>query len=585
MVRQAPCTIAEYIYTVVLKELWTTQLVGHREEDTQADSSFDPRPARALMARAMPGLAQDVLQAVKGWIPAAAEIDPESLLPDLERFPRICDESDGLNITQRKLLFEALSIVLDVFNEPGANLPGVHGQLLPAASVASVAAQVAAALEHLTLVRPGCAAVPQNHGESVDFDALQKQGSATAVQRERSVPAPGSKEELIREVHRCRKRVFDLERDFAGQQKITEALTARGKRDLETTEKRLLSVNQALEERLKRRFEDFKEANERAYKLQHRVTHLEWLLQEKDKVAEELKQDNVRLGRKQSDLLLRERDYGKRVLELYVKETASIKRESLRVERLAGALEKIPKTFERTGTASSTGTMEEDFEACGRDALKRLTAEFDALFDERMQRFEQQTRHMTIFEEDADEEEQEDGAQPNLNRAVTAPRLGLRSTVGDSRNRRDAITCEASVQTDTQERRDPRDPRPTRAEAATSPTGAGQASQILPHLPQVPRTNSSQDGKRVLTPLRRHTAPTGQHLHLHSRASPETPQMRAVNELVGSEPVSSSQPAPDGSHQAASDGCRDEGAGAGMEPAATPETTPAPPQQQDCETV
>jgi hypothetical protein len=372
-----------------------------------------------------------------------------------------------------------------------------------------------------------------------------------------------------------------LERDFAQQKKITEALTARGKRDLDSTEKRLLGVNQALEERLRRRFEDFKEANERAYKLQHRVTHLEWLLEEKDRVAEELKQDNARLGRKQSDLLIRERDYGKRVLQLYVKETASIRRESQRVERLAGALEKIPgaslertATLERSGTSTSS-TVEEDFEACGRDALKRLTAEFDALFDERMQCFEQQTRRMTILEVEADEE----GAQRNLGEA-TSPRL--RGTHGDSRNRRGGTTCEVSVQTDTQERRDPRDPRPTRAEAATSSTGAGQVLQTVPQLPQVPQV---KDGKRGLTPLRRHTAPTGHHVRTPSRTTPETPQMQSVNELVSSEPVLPNQPTSDGSHQAASDGCRGEGAGAGMEPAATPETTPAPPQQQDCETV
>jgi len=336
--------------------------------------TFEAAPGAALVARLAPALVQGALQAASSQVPGLAELTPASLLPDLDEFPPGVDEDDGLNVTQRRALFEALETVLSVFNDPSIDSgDSLVFPLLPRPSLACITTQVAAALEHCILLRPP--AMTASLGErDLDLAAWQR-SFAWGVERQPS----GRKAELLEELLRSRQRVADLEKDVAAQVKQTELQNLKRKEVIS----RFAHENKTLQGQLNELTELHKEANERIVDLERRVRHEQWLSEEKGQQIARLEERLLRLGRTQDDILMREKEYGKRILRLNIKEFQGICHDLTRIDRLERALDGGLGEDERPEVTES------HLVDLAQQTLSSLEAEFDAHFDERQRRYEQ----------------------------------------------------------------------------------------------------------------------------------------------------------------------------------------------------
>jgi len=228
-----------------------------------------------LVAKLAPTLTIDVLNAARGWVPAAASLTPSSLLPDLDEFPPDARDSVGLTIVQRKLLFETLEVILDVFNDP-MMVGNLRPPLLPRHNLACVAAQVAAALEHCLIVRPQNAVLSTEQGP-LDTESLRPVSSS----RSGHPSVAGTRKEAIEEMQLARKHTFEIERQMATQERNAEVLAARTKRAHEQDTSRLIRINKTLEDKLRQRTEEHRCNIKRVADLERRVQHEQWLKEEK----------------------------------------------------------------------------------------------------------------------------------------------------------------------------------------------------------------------------------------------------------------------------------------------------------------
>jgi hypothetical protein len=358
--------VGEYIAGVVVKEIWVAQLArtGGRPIDWQAVKNH--------VARTSPTLSNDILDAIRGWIPIADELNPTTLLPDLHEFPASLSDEDGITLVQRSLLLEALKILFDVFNEENAGSLGVEGMLLPRSGVANVSVQIAAMLDHLSLTRPRCA-LSQLHQNDLDLSAWQNVCAHTHRK-----PQPGSKAELIEELQQCRRQIFDLEKELVTQVKRADASADREKKEAEKVVQRLTIVNQALEEKLRSRTEESRNASDRICDLERRIEHERNLVTDKGKKIDMLQRELSRSTRTQSDLLQRERKYGERILQLRMQEFMSICRDSQRKRLVESALR---------GEVVSEDMIEQpgekDLELLAAETLRKVQNEFDEYFEDR----------------------------------------------------------------------------------------------------------------------------------------------------------------------------------------------------------
>lgn len=372
-----PATVEEYISGVILKELWAVELA--RQSSSPSAARFDPDVSKRLVARVSRRLSNDIMDAVRGWIPVAEELQATSLLPDLHEFPPYAADEDGVTLGQRRLLLEALTIVFDTFNpDTGAN----HGQdsepMLPPASVACISVQLAGMLEHLSLTNSHRGQALLQQGD-LDLDSWQNVCANAG-----ETPHAGTKAELVNELQECRCRIFDLEKEFLTQSKASAAAANREKRETEKAIQRFLTVNQALEEKLKVRTHSLYESDHRNQDLERRVAHEEALLQEKNKKILRQQQDLERLARKQDDLLLRERKYGERILELRLEEFKSTHRDKQRKTRLVNMIEGKMVSEGEDDLLDSVGEYNEgDMESLAKRTLLQVTSQFDDFIEER----------------------------------------------------------------------------------------------------------------------------------------------------------------------------------------------------------
>lgn len=318
-------TIGQFIESVVLKEFYLVQINRGRQ-----NQNLDPDGVRSLLARIAPTLGQDVLETVAGWIPVAAEVTSESLLPDLDRFPTTTHNAQGLSVQQKKLVLEAVEIMLDTFNH--AEVTGLDAHdvpLLPRPCIACISAQVVSMLEHLALVRGRGTAVAL-HDNDLDLATWQR-----VCNTSREQPQKGSREELVEELQQCRQRIFELEKELAMQANSAAGSAARAKREHGQMATRLLNVNHALELKNKMQSNEAKALREQVSELQVRLAHDHWRAGQKDKETLALEEQLARQMRLQDDMLVREKEYGRRILNLHLKEFESTCRNDQRMRTLS----------------------------------------------------------------------------------------------------------------------------------------------------------------------------------------------------------------------------------------------------------
>jgi len=378
-----PSTVGEFVNAVLLKELWASQLRRLPDDD---GINFEVGPWLELVRHVSPTLPQDILMTAAAWVPAIADVTPATLLPDLDQYPASSVDLEGLNLVQRKLLLEALEIVLDTYAEQDKDcfgelvdeMPQLEYPLLQRHGLACVAAQIAALLEQFALMRPASSQIHLREND-IDFAALNR------LNTERDRLPAGSKQELVDEMQRCRQHVFDLELDLKSQVKVTEAVTNREKRECDKALARLLTVNQHLEEKLKSRTEDYRNAVKKFKNQDRRLQHSQWLLEEREKTIKLLQEENDKFSQKQSDLLEREREYGRRVVKVQLAEFENLCRHEHRTTRLKEIMD--GKEVDESKPKGRRG--EEELAELAQSALKSVTAEFDEIFAVRQGRIEQ----------------------------------------------------------------------------------------------------------------------------------------------------------------------------------------------------
>jgi len=376
---QTCATVGQFISSIILKELLAGQLQQGRVPD--------PVGAQMLLQQLAPSIAEDLLETSLSWIPVAAEVSSETLLPDLDRFPIVSQSVEGLTVHQRKLLLEAIEIILDVFNEPEAQGqdPETFKPSLPRPSMACIAAQVAMMLEHLTVLRRGqgrlSAAGGHLDGGDLDLAVLHQVHAAAGK------PVRGSREDLMEEVQQCRKRIFEQQKELEAQAKAAGAGAARAKREHAQKASRMMS---AFENQTKKQTEELKA---QVSDLVQRVTHEQWRAEQKAQQAKFLEEELAKQARMQDDMLVREKEYGKRILDLHLKEYESTARHDQRIK----VMSKVMQEDGSQVTRASTRKVEEGdnppelTEAAIAELAKRtledLQQNFDGIFDKRLTHF------------------------------------------------------------------------------------------------------------------------------------------------------------------------------------------------------
>jgi len=137
-------------------------------------------------------------------------------------------------------------------------------------------------------------------------------------------------------------------------------------------------VNQALEDKLRDRTTEFNNASQRIGDLERRINHEQSLVQEKGKRIRVLENELARCARMQDDLLSREREYGKRILQLKVEEFMGLCRDHQRKKRLESAI----NGNSSSGVEDEVPT-EQDLQNLATDTLGMLKNQFEEFFEER----------------------------------------------------------------------------------------------------------------------------------------------------------------------------------------------------------
>jgi len=293
------------------------------------------------------------------------------------------NEVDGLTVQHRKLLQEALEIILDTFNDPGAAVPWLVGgflewPLLPRPSIASISAQVATVIEHLSWLRPHNLATLMSDSE-LDLSMWERVCSPAG-----HAAAKSTKAELVDELQQFRQRIFHLEKELGKQVQTTDAITSRARREHERTSTRLLEVNHALEGKLKQQLADNQSYKEKISDYENRIKHEHWRVQEQSDRIERTEKELAEFKRMQGDMLVREKEYGRRILDLHLHEFESACRNDQRMRKLAQALSTESRPLEQVN-ADQGG--EADLADLAKETLARLKHDFEEIFEERQRRF------------------------------------------------------------------------------------------------------------------------------------------------------------------------------------------------------
>lgn len=423
-------TVGELLVEVLGKELchiWLRKDPG----------TFDLEVLHAVMARVGPSLASDMVELIQRWVPGLGSLECRTLLPDLRKFPPEIEDCPKLELAQRKLIAESLEVLLtgmqwsfaaddrewrhflQQYHETvakssssvtttskeqeilGKKAPRfLAGGLMsfPAESVAAVCGAVTLAVEHVLMFRPQVKAAAAGTLEALvrggDGGALAlgrgEDDAAGAVKEQLAMDkALRSKEGLISELQRARRRMFEMERELVAKEhkKAEQVAWERGERERETSQ--LMQLNSILEDRLRKRTEEVKEQKRLVEDGKRRVEHVNSLLLEKHRKIEVLEHALGTSSRMTEDVLEREREYGRRMLRLRLAEDQSMQSQKLRIEKL----QRLIRTEQSGGSPLgdeiplSLTEGESHIAAQAKETLEKVEAEFDSFFEQRQEKF------------------------------------------------------------------------------------------------------------------------------------------------------------------------------------------------------
>jgi len=196
----------------------------------------------------------------------------------------------------------------------------------------------------------------------------------------------GTRKEVVEEVQLSRRHIFEIERQMATQERNAEVLAARTKRDHEQGTSRLFRINRALEDKLRQRTEEHRCNAKRVADLERKLQHEQWLKEEMKTRVQKLEDDLWKHTRMHNDILMRECQYGKRILRLHLKEFQGLCHDGKRLKRLETVI---------SGDAqpAQPGRLTEvELANLAGQTLEDLEAEFEAFFTERQSQFQELVR-------------------------------------------------------------------------------------------------------------------------------------------------------------------------------------------------
>lgn len=376
---QVCTTVGEFIADVIVKELCALWL----RHDAR---SFDIQAVQSLMARIGPSVATDILEMARSWVPQLRDIGLDDLVPDLHQYPNPIEDVEGLDLKQQQLILESFEVILtnmdfgkmyELNRVPEEALP--RPLTFPKDTVACIAAQITVVFERMC-VNLSCRR--ENVGFVLGEEDEFKRQDATQV-------VSGSKQELIFQLQTCRRRIFDLERELVTKERSFSEKLSWEIKERNNKVSHLMEVNVYLEEKLRQRTEENRQAELQLLDAQRRVEHAHSLLADRRTQTEKLETALAKSCRMQEDILEREREHGKRILRARVDEHVTVMKDRLRITQLRKTL-RTP--FGPEGDEAEEYlkmASERDLTNMANEALSHVQEEFEDFFLRRQERFEE----------------------------------------------------------------------------------------------------------------------------------------------------------------------------------------------------
>lgn len=375
-------TLGEFIVGTVRKELWTTDVRRQRQHGSV--NFMNECPGEDLLKRMELSLAQNILDAATGWIPALRGLTPASLMPDLYCFPHKVQDVEGLTPMQRKLLLQLLEIVLDDFHRPPDLPSDTHQQedesrlpLLLPVSIACISAQIAAALEHVVLTNIKSAPAQLREAD-MDLNHWQQVAAKKTVTH--------SREELLEELQKYRQESFDLEAKMQSLTSTHERILVIERSDAKQALERLLTINSRLETKLRTRTEESREKSRQISELHTKLDYARWLTEKTSAKRDELERESMRWQQLKEDMFIREREYGRRLIRFRVEEVQTILRNNQRAKQMRDLLDGNPAA---SVVNVDTGEPGQELGRIAKQTIMDLERAFDELLAQRQEQFQE----------------------------------------------------------------------------------------------------------------------------------------------------------------------------------------------------
>mmetsp|Transcript_74173 Transcript_74173/g.197797 ORF Transcript_74173/g.197797 Transcript_74173/m.197797 type:complete len:545 (-) Transcript_74173:20-1654(-) len=344
-----------------------------------------------------PSLCADVVEIARGWMPGL-NVHGGTLLPDLNHFPSHIEDLDPLPLQLRQLLMESMDVYFT--NMDLSEVYSLHPDLktefltrtfsLHKQGVFSFCAQVMCMLEHIWQMRPTTDVVV---GESGALEPISSRRPPTPMGPEGSVSRTlMAKHELVNQLQQAIRKIFFLEREVTVRARSEKEKISSEKEEKARCEKRLMDLNEKLKEQLRVRTEELKAAETKLMDVQRGIAHNKAMLSEKAKKIAVLEGQRENSSIKQEDLVQREKEYGKRLLQLAAEEDEALFRDSQRIKRLSHYI--------AAGTTVRGPTQGDVVTTRIPATVQKVQQEFEEFFSTREKQFEAVLKQ---YESDMDE--------------------------------------------------------------------------------------------------------------------------------------------------------------------------------------
>lgn len=216
---------------------------------------------------------------------------------------------------------------------------------------------------------------------------------------------------------------MDFERDQKSTRRMADAAIARGRQDAEKAVSRLLFVNRTLEQKHKQQVEESRQIKQRCTDLEQRAQHYEQVAEEKTKINKQLQDEIFKGTQRQEDNLIREREYGKRIVNLHIDHMNRLNIDQQRIKKMHTMLADGPtadQVAQHLGDGSSISSGSHDIGNSIREALEN---DLGAMFEARVKSIEKNiSRHESKLERSHRSMHQDHvEVLKGLNRAIERP--------------------------------------------------------------------------------------------------------------------------------------------------------------------